>query len=1663
MSEKTEFKSSFSSSDQSFNTNFGDVVETQGPPGLSAYEVAVKEGFVGTVEEWLESLQGEDGEPGPPGKSAYAYALEGGFTGSEKAFMTLLANGGGGSGTGGGGTAAPSVVLTLTNTSEWISKTISNVEDCMFTFSWSSIEDEAPTGGGSMNIKINGISKMVKNIQQGDVEVNLKDMLGTGENSVMITVTDVYGKSKTLALTIEVVAFSLASSFDDSIVYSGDVSFPYTPRGSVTKTMHFILDGNEIGTEDVTTSGRQQNYTIPAQSHKAHSLEVYFTAELSGKTVESNRLYYDIMFKEEGNNDPIIASSFNEKNLQQFYTVSIPHYVHTPDALTTDVEYYVNGTKVAGYPVDRTRQVWRYRPDTTGAVKLEIVAGSVRKTFNVTVAATEMDVAAETNNLELHLSSYGRNNAEENRDQWKYGSIETEFNGFNWVSDGWQKDEEENTVLRIAGGASIEIPLNIFRNDFRGTGKTIEFEFATSNVMNYEAEIISCFSGGRGLVITAQQAALYSEQSEVFKQYKENEHVRVSFVVDKRIESRLINLYIDGILSGTVQYPDDDDFQQGSPVGITIGSADCTLDLYCIRVYNNNLTRYQILDNWIADMQDGGKMMETYLRNNIYDDYGQVVISKLPVDLPYLVLEASSLPQYKGDKKTASGYYTDPNIPGNSFRFTDAEIDVQGTSSQYYKRKNYKIKFKNGFEMVVSGETLDTYKMREDSIGVNTFTFKADVASSEGANNVELVKLWNDICPYKTPPQLDDSSVRQGIDGFPIVTFWYDGKETRFLGKYNFNNDKATEEVFGFDDGDESWEIRNNTSDRSMFKSADFSGTAWLEDFEGRYPDGNTDPTNLAQLAAWLVSTDQAQATGNALNPAVTYEGVTYTHDTAAYRLAKFKDEAEDWLEMDSIIFSYIFTELFLMVDSRAKNNFPTFYDNGKWCVLPYDMDTAIGTNNEGLLVFDYNLEDTDQVNGANVYNGQDSVLYINTRDAFSDRIEEMYGELRSGDILSYDVVDKRFEDHQALWPESIFNEDAYFKYIEPLTEDGEATYLSMCQGSKKSQRKWWLFNRFRYIDSKYTTGDALTSTITLRAYQKSNFAIIPYADVYPCVAFDSTRVKERGRRGEVCNIISPVTWDPNGSDAVVTVYSADQLKDIGDISAFKVGYADFSKATRLQRIKVGDASTAYRNENMTELYVGNNKLLQVVDARNCVNLTANVNLSGCSGIEEVYFDGTAIAGVMLPNGGNLKTLHLPRTVKNLTLRNQKSLTDFVFSPLSKLETLWLENMGNVVNSITILKTCTMPNARVRLVGVDWTVNTGNALLNIYNELSGMRGLDEQGNNTDSAVVTGKCHIGIVSNDEPAMLESLFPYLDITYDTMTTKANLIFMNHDGTEELYRQALYGGENGTAPNIIPMRPADERYTYNFAGWSETPGGEISTDYMLNVTEDKTLYAVYTETLKSYTVGFYNGDTLLESKSWTYGSIPTYSGTTPTSENGYAFAGWTPDIAPVTGDAEYRAKFAPPLLSRMLIDRTITAVDNDKIISAKPYTFRGCYKLQFVNLPNVATISGSMFYSCEELQTADFAKATNIESNAFYRALKLSKLILRSEIMCTLGGSVSNVFNSTAIEYGTGYVYVPKALIEDYKAATNWSTIANQFRALEDYTVDGTITGALDESKI
>lgn len=143
-------------------------------------------------------------------------------------------------------------------------------------------------------------------------------------------------------------------------------------------------------------------------------------------------------------------------------------------------------------------------------------------------------------------------------------------------------------------------------------------------------------------------------------------------------------------------------------------------------------------------------------------------------------------------------------------------------------------------------------------------------------------------------------------------------------------------------------------------------------------------------------------------------------------------------------------------------------------------------------------------------------------------------------------------------------------------------------------------------------------------------------------------------------------------------------------------------------------------------------------------------------------------------------------------------------------------------------------------------------------------------------------------------------------------------------------------------------------------------------------------------------------------------------------------------------------------------LTAADFPATTSISTYAFSNCTSLTTADFPKATSIGTYVFNYCTRLIEADFPVVTSISAYAFRACSSLSALILRNTAkVCTL--SNTNAFASSAIASGTGYIYVPATLVASYKAATNWKTYAAQFRALEDYTVDGTTTGALDSSKI
>ncbi|MBQ6333437.1 MAG: InlB B-repeat-containing protein, partial [Clostridia bacterium] len=158
---------------------------------------------------------------------------------------------------------------------------------------------------------------------------------------------------------------------------------------------------------------------------------------------------------------------------------------------------------------------------------------------------------------------------------------------------------------------------------------------------------------------------------------------------------------------------------------------------------------------------------------------------------------------------------------------------------------------------------------------------------------------------------------------------------------------------------------------------------------------------------------------------------------------------------------------------------------------------------------------------------------------------------------------------------------------------------------------------------------------------------------------------------------------------------------------------------------------------------------------------------------------------------------------------------------------------------------------------------------------------------------------------------------------------ITFLNEDGSELQSGEVLLG-KTPAYTGKEPTKPATAQYTYTFAGWKDENGIVYGlTDDLPAVNGDMTYTAIYTSTVNEYTITFVNEDgTELQSGKVAYGETPEYKGETPTKEKTlrfeYMFAGWDPEIVPVTGDATYTAVFTESLLHPIFICGDVDAMD-------------------------------------------------------------------------------------------------------------------------------------------
>lgn len=646
----------------------------------------------------------------------------------------------------------------------------------------------------------------------------------------------------------------------------------------------------------------------------------------------------------------------------------------------------------------------------------------------------------------------------------------------------------------------------------------------------------------------------------------------------------------------------------------------------------------------------------------------------------------------------------------------------------------------------------------------------------------------------------------------------------------------------------------------------------------------------------------------------------------------EFTAHLRDWFIVDSAVFWYLFTERYTMIDNRAKNSFwhwckyyitdaqaeemgdeAQYYtiDNNaaainegyRFDLWDYDNDTALGINNSGIFSFSYGLEDIDKnQDGTWVFNGGQSVFWRRIRECMTADLRRVYQYLDGLGCWSADNLITQFDNWQSQFPEEVWRLDVERKYLRTFLGGGtsgkqnlsnERFLRNMMNGRKKFQRRQYERDQEKYMGTKYLATSVTSDQIMIRFTTPENtvvapnydLTIVPYSDMYLSVMFgNSTPTQVRAKAGQTYVVKGPTGTQ---TSTATLIYCASRIQEIADLSAGYIEDNDFSKAVKLKKLVIGNATEGYVNNSLKTLVIGDsvrkNGLLEYLDIRNCPNLTGSLDLSPLPNLQTFHAENTGLSGVSFATGGLIKEAYLP-AINALSMSNLMHLETLSIADYTTLKTLVIENCPTVDSQALI--TAAVNLIRLRATGVDWDVQNDSWLKALMN----LAGIDSAGREISQSVLTGTAELSGGSDTfTVSEFRSTWPDLDLVYDPQyILPAYTVTFRNPEQDPIAEHAslnvqhvIQGGAavDPVAEGLIPT-PTMVLYLED--------GETISTDYtysgwdssFTDIRRDRTITAVYTESPHQYTATFVNlnGDTISR-VSGPYGSVATYTGPIPT----------------------------------------------------------------------------------------------------------------------------------------------------------------------------------------
>lgn len=375
---------------------------------------------------------------------------------------------------------------------------------------------------------------------------------------------------------------------------------------------------------------------------------------------------------------------------------------------------------------------------------------------------------------------------------------------------------------------------------------------------------------------------------------------------------------------------------------------------------------------------------------------------------------------------------------------------------------------------------------------------------------------------------------------------------------------------------------------------------------------------------------------------------------------------------------------------------------NRVWYPQLYDADSCLGLTNDGELKYGSGIDpDTGDFNTSN------SQLWVKLNRNFKSEIIARYKQLRRDGWFTVEKLMQYYNDDLiGKVGQRFYNEDARQKY---MGGEGEPTraYAYLANGTRLEYTKRWLEERINYLDSIYEHGDYATHQATIRTNVKDvlKLRIKTYSPQMVMVKFsDATG-------SEVKKYVSNDKWYEfssaeaeafkstggvveNDKDNNLGIYGTHNIMAVDGFEDLNVSHMLLGAMPKITTLELP------RSKYITELNLDNNRMLQTLNLKGCVNLGAGssisgnnvgaIDLSNCINLKYVDISGTKLTAITFnDNGGALEYFDASETsITDITLQHQPYLPSIKMGNCRDLTSIRLQNCER-------LETLSVPNAKI--------------------------------------------------------------------------------------------------------------------------------------------------------------------------------------------------------------------------------------------------------------------------------------------------------------------------------------------------------------------------------